>query len=132
MGFKMGSVAPGDLHIYMNKGDSPLMMVPGGFHEAARVAPSEQGGGDDDPRRSGCVHWRFEAVRAPVSTREGGSPGGVMLECHPCVPAGQRPLRAASALRVGLYSRALSTGSARARGFLAGRPRVRHGRAGVD
>jgi len=34
MGFKMGSVAPGDLHIYMNKGDSPLMMVPGGFHEA--------------------------------------------------------------------------------------------------
>lgn len=33
MGIKFGSVAPSDLHGYMGKGET-LMLVPGGFHEA--------------------------------------------------------------------------------------------------
>jgi len=34
LGVKFGSASPSDLHGYMRKGESPLMLVPGGFHEA--------------------------------------------------------------------------------------------------
>merc|ERR1719323_280300 len=34
MGFKMGSVGRGDLTSLMKAGESPLALVPGGFHEA--------------------------------------------------------------------------------------------------
>lgn len=42
LGIKMGSVAPGDLKKVMGKGESPLMLVPGGFHEATITCPGHE------------------------------------------------------------------------------------------
>jgi len=42
LGIKFGSVRPADLHGYMKKGESPLMMVPGGFHEATITCPGHE------------------------------------------------------------------------------------------
>lgn len=42
LGVKFGSVRPADLHGYMKKGETPLMLVPGGFHEATISCPGHE------------------------------------------------------------------------------------------